>query len=48
MKLFSKNEKEPYMEIPWYILIDEKGNIMDERAKSPSQLVAGEKLFTNN
>jgi len=34
--------------IPWYILIDEKGNIMEERAKRPSQLVSGEKLFAND
>jgi len=31
--------------IPRYILIDEKGNIMEEHAKSPSQLVSGEKLL---
>ena len=30
---------------PWYLLIDEKGNIIAEPAKSPSELVAGEKLF---
>ena len=45
MKLFSKNEERPYISIPWYILIDEQGNIMEEHAKSPSQLVAGEKLW---
>jgi Redoxin. len=44
-KLYSKNMERSYIEVPWYILIDEKGNIMDERAKSPSQLVSGEKLF---
>jgi len=31
--------------IPQYILIDEKGNIMNEHAKHPSQLVSGEKLY---
>ena len=31
--------------IPRYILIDEKGNIMEEHAKRPSQLVSGEKLW---
>ena len=45
MKRFDKNAKEPYIAIPWYILVDEKGNIIEEHAKSPSQLVAGEKLF---
>ena len=45
MKLFSKNEEIPYISIPWYILIDEQGNIMKEPAKTPSQLVAGEKMW---
>jgi len=45
MKMFSKNAKDPSIAIPWYILIDEHGNIMNERAKNPSQLVAGEKLW---
>ena len=45
MKRYDKNAKEPYIAIPWYILIDEKGNIMDEHAKSPSKLVAGENLL---
>ena len=44
MKLFSKNAENPSIAIPWYILIDEQGNIIDERAKSPSQVVSGEKL----
>jgi len=43
MKLYSAEN--PHLNIPWYILIDEKGNIMEERAKNPSQLVAGEKLW---
>jgi thiol-disulfide isomerase/thioredoxin len=33
--------------IPWYILVDENGNIIDKHAKTPSQLVAGEKLINN-
>ena len=41
-KLYSAEN--PHLAIPWYILIDENGNIMEVRAKSPSQLVAGEKL----
>ena len=45
MKLFSKNVENPSIAIPWYLLIDEQGNIMEERAKHPSQLVAGEKLW---
>ena len=43
--LYSKNADDPYVSIPWYLLIDENGNIMEERAKRPSQLVAGEKLW---
>ena len=35
----------PAFAIPWYILVDENGNIMEEYAKRPSQLVAGEKLW---
>jgi thiol-disulfide isomerase/thioredoxin len=42
-KLYSAEN--PHLAIPWYILIDENGNIMEERAKTPSQLVAGEKLW---
>ena len=42
-KLFS--EKNPQLAIPWYILIDEQGNIIEKHAKRPSQLVAGEKLW---
>ena len=44
MVLFSKNNERPSISIPWYILIDEQGNIMEERAKRPSQLVSGDKL----
>ena len=45
MDLYSKDEKERLIVIPWYMLVDEKGNIVDEHAKRPSQLAAGEKLF---
>ena len=45
MKQYDKNAKTPYISIPWYILIDENGNIVEEHTKSPSQLVAGEKLW---
>ena len=31
--------------VPRYMLVDENGNIVNENAKSPSELVAGEKLF---
>jgi len=44
-KEFYDNLVKQYNIIPWYILIDEKGNIMEEHAKSPSQLVSGEKLL---
>ena len=42
-KIYSKNKGG--VSIPWYILIDEQGNILDERAKRPSQLVSGENLW---
>ena len=42
---FSKNAERPYISIPWYLMIDEKGNIMKEHAESPSQIVSGEKLI---
>ena len=47
-KKYSKNLSHSYIAIPWYILIDEKGNILEEYAKSPSELVSGEKLFAND
>jgi len=47
MKRFDKNAETPYISIPWYILVDEKGNIIEEHAKRPSQLVSGEKLFVD-
>jgi len=43
-KLFLKNAERPSFSIPWYILIDEQGNIIEERAKRPSQL-AGKELW---
>jgi thiol-disulfide isomerase/thioredoxin len=43
-KLFDKNGG---IGTPWYILVDENGNIIDKHAKRPSQLVAGEKLINN-
>ena len=46
MKLYSPEY--PLIAIPWYLLIDEDGNIMERRAKSPSQLVSGEKLLEND
>ena len=46
LKLFFTNsEGEIELSIPRYILIDEKGNIMDKHAKRPYQLVSGEKLW---
>ena len=42
-KIFSVEN--PHLAIPWYIMIDENGKIIEERAKRPSQLVAGEKLW---
>ncbi len=48
MKQFDKKAATPYISIPWYILIDEKGNNLEEHAKSPSKLVSGESLFKND
>ena len=45
-KLFLTNAKgEMEISIPRYVLIDEKGNIINNNAKRPSQLVSGEKLW---
>ena len=45
-KLFLTNaEGKVDISLPQYILIDEKGNIINKHAKRPSQLVAGEKLW---
>ncbi|GHT62958.1 hypothetical protein AGMMS50239_17800 [Bacteroidia bacterium] len=46
MKLFSKTDDihKMMIAIPWYILIDEEGNILEEHAKAPSDLVKGERL----
>ncbi|MDR3269216.1 MAG: TlpA family protein disulfide reductase [Tannerella sp.] len=43
-KIFDQNGM---LSIPWYILVDENGTIIDKHAKSPSQLVAGEKIIKN-
>ncbi|MDR0681269.1 MAG: AhpC/TSA family protein [Dysgonamonadaceae bacterium] len=45
MKLYSKNKDEIMIAIPWYILVDEEGNIVKEHAKSPSALIKGESLY---
>jgi len=42
----SENTPESFsITIPWYILIDEDGNIIQKEAKRPSQIVSGEDLF---
>ncbi len=45
MKRFDRNAQRPYVNIPWYILVDEKGNIIEEHAISPTQIVSGESLI---
>jgi thiol-disulfide isomerase/thioredoxin len=44
-RLFDKNGG---LAIPWYILIDKDGNILDLDAGSPSQLVPGKKIISVN
>jgi thiol-disulfide isomerase/thioredoxin len=39
-KRFDKNAKKPRISIPWYIRIDENGNIIKEHAKRPSEIVS--------
>jgi thiol-disulfide isomerase/thioredoxin len=38
-KRYDRNAKNLHMEIPWYILVDENGNIINEHAKNPSEIV---------
>jgi thiol-disulfide isomerase/thioredoxin len=38
-KRYDRNAKTPYINIPWYMLIDENGNIINEHAKEPSKIV---------
>ncbi len=45
MKRFDRKAERPYIAIPWYILVDEKGNIIEEHAISPTQIVSGESLI---
>jgi thiol-disulfide isomerase/thioredoxin len=46
MQRYSKSEDENKMwiSIPWYLLVDEAGNILKEHATSPGALVKGESL----
>jgi len=45
LRILYTNNPEGGIYIPWYILVDEQGNIMEKHAKRPSQLIAGEKLW---
>ncbi|MDR1173138.1 MAG: hypothetical protein LBL24_11860 [Bacteroidales bacterium] len=36
---FDKNAKDTYMNIPWYLLVDENGRIIKEHAETPSEIV---------
>ena len=47
-KRYSGNPEKPYITIPWYILIDEEGNIVEEYAKSPSQIISEGSIFKKN
>jgi thiol-disulfide isomerase/thioredoxin len=38
-KRYDRNAETPYMNIPWYLLVDENGNIVKEHAESPSEIV---------
>ena len=42
---YQYDEKSGMIVIPWYILIDEEGNILQKQAKRPSQIVLGEDMF---
>lgn len=39
------NEKSGVISIPWYILIDEKGNILKKHAKKPSEIISEKSIF---
>jgi len=45
MKLFFTFDEEIIVAIPRYILIDEKGNVMNKFAKWPSRIISGENLW---
>jgi thiol-disulfide isomerase/thioredoxin len=38
-KRYDRKAKTPYMSIPWYIMVDENGNIVNEHAEEPSKIV---------
>ena len=42
---FLYDDKPGSISIPWYMLIDEKGNILKKHAKRPSEIVSGESIF---
>jgi thiol-disulfide isomerase/thioredoxin len=44
-KLFDKKAKDPYIYIPWYILIDENGNIIKEHAETPSEIISNPEIL---
>ncbi|MDH8701317.1 thiol-disulfide isomerase/thioredoxin [Dysgonomonadaceae bacterium PH5-43] len=39
------DEKSKSISIPWYILIDEEGNIIKKHAKRPSEIISGGNIF---
>jgi len=45
LELYHKYDGSGGIAIPWYILIDEEGNILQKHAKRPSQIVSGEDIF---
>jgi thiol-disulfide isomerase/thioredoxin len=47
-KLFDKKAKEPYMNIPWYILVDENGHIIKEHAETPSEIVSNPEILNGS
>jgi len=44
-ELYRKYNASGTIAIPWYILIDEEGNILQKHAKKPSQIVSGGDIF---
>jgi thiol-disulfide isomerase/thioredoxin len=47
-KRFDKNAKSPYVNIPWYILVDENGHIIKEHAETPSEIIGKPEIINSS